>query len=302
MEYLPMGNLQQYREAQPDRHLLPMCVRSILNQSLQALQYLHDSGIMHRDIKPENILVATGEPLIKLADFGLSSLQRLPESFCGTPDYVAPEVYKGRDKRRKTYSNRVDIWALGVVAYQLLGCLSKDQMKDQLGWYRHIRSSLEPKGQPIFLSLKRMLVEDPLQRPSASQCLQDPWLRGMGRKSTDQQSKKRLNPFSPTESHRRPAQRPGPSTMTDCVTCSTSASSTEILLEKLYPRRSSDHHAQQNHRPTPQGPANNFWITRNRRLTEAQQDPDRTQTDAPLSSRTHHRTHALRDPLFGEIR
>ncbi len=72
-----MGNLQQYREAQPDRRLLPMCVRLILNQSLQALQYLHDLGIMHRDIKLGNILVATEEPLIKLADIGLSSLQNV---------------------------------------------------------------------------------------------------------------------------------------------------------------------------------------------------------------------------------
>jgi len=302
MEYLPMGNLQQYLEAQPDRRLLPTCVRSILNQSLQALQYLHDLGIMHRDIKPENILVATKEPLIKLADFGLSSLQRLPESFCGTADYAAPEIYEGKGKRRKTYSNRVDIWALGVVAYKLLGCLSRGRKKTQSEWYRHIWSSLEPKGQPIFLLLKKMLAKDPLQRPSAAQCLQDPWLRGLDRKSTGQQSRKRLNSCSPAESHRQPAQRPGPSTVAERVTCSTSSSSTEILLEKLYPQRTSDHNARQNHRPTPQGPANNFWITRNERLAEPQQDLERKKTAPPLSSRTLHTTSSLRDPLFGEIR
>ncbi len=146
-----------------------------------------------------------------------------------------------------------------------------------------------------------MLVEDPLQWPSASQCLQDSWLWDMSKKSINQQSKKRLNPFSLTESHHQSAQRLGLSMVTDCVTCFTFSSSTEILLEKLYPEQSSDHHAQQNHHSTSQGSANTFWITRNRHLIDAQQDSDRTQTDASLSSCTHHRTYVLQDSLFNKI-
>ena len=302
MEYLPMGNLQQYLNAQPNGRLLPTCVRSIINQALQALQYLHDSGITHRDIKPENILVATQDPLVKLADFGLSSLQRRPETFCGTRAYLAPEVYKGRGKQGEGYSNRIDIWALGVVAYNLLGGLSRVRTRTQFGWYRYIWSSVELQKQPAFLLLKRMLVEDPLQRPSASECLQDSWLRSLDEKSAGQQSKKRLHPFSPAESHDRPEQRLGPSTVPGCVTYSTSSSSTEILLGKLYPGQTSDHLAQRNHRPTPPGPASNFWITHDERVAKLQQDLDRKQTGAPSNSRTHHKASPLRKSLFGEIR
>jgi len=113
MKYLSMNNLQQYCEAQSD----PTCVRLILNQLLQVLQYLHNSDIMHQDIKLKNILIAIKEPLIKLVNFDLFSLQRLSESFCETLNYVAPEVYKERNKQHKPYFNQVDIWALSVVVY-----------------------------------------------------------------------------------------------------------------------------------------------------------------------------------------
>lgn len=302
MEYLPMGNLQQYLNAQPNGHLPPMCVRSILNQALQALQYLHISGITHRDIKPENILVANQDPLVKLADFGLSSLLPRPQTFCGTWSYLAPEVYKSRGQEGKGYSNKIDIWALGVVAYNLLGGLSRSRTRTQSGWYRYIWSSVEVQKQPAFLLLKTMLVEDPLQRPTASKCLQDPWLQSRDEKSAGQRSKKRLHPFSPAGSPGRLAQRLGPSTVPGCVTYSASSSSTEILLEEFHPGRTSDHPARQNCRPTPPGPASHFWTTHDSPVAKLQQDLDRKQTGAPSSPRTHHRTSPVRKSLFGEIR
>lgn len=62
------------------------------------MKYLHDKGITHRDLKPENILLCSpveNECLIKVTDFGLSKLfdaTTVMKTFCGTPNYLAPEV------------------------------------------------------------------------------------------------------------------------------------------------------------------------------------------------------------------
>lgn len=65
-------------------------------QAINALLYMHEKKIIHRDLKPENLLISKGE--IKLADFGLainfnekSSEKRI--TFCGTLDYISPEMF-----------------------------------------------------------------------------------------------------------------------------------------------------------------------------------------------------------------
>lgn len=72
---------------------------------------------MHRDIKPDNILLHNGS--IKIADFGfckpLESKEDMVQTMLGSPIYMAPEVIKG-----EVYTNKADIWSLGVVLYQML--------------------------------------------------------------------------------------------------------------------------------------------------------------------------------------
>lgn len=97
MERLSM-NLDSYRLAKPRSQLSVVAIQSVARQSLDSLEYLHRSGITHRDLKPENILVArddpiTNLPIIKLADFGLSSQRPELETFCGTLSYIAPEMH-----------------------------------------------------------------------------------------------------------------------------------------------------------------------------------------------------------------
>ena len=113
MEYLQDGNL---------RNQLPLHeyeTTALLYQGLQGLEYLHSQDVKHRDIKPENILIARRHPtlLIKLADFGLAKKGLVPESLCGTWEYVAPEIY---DRRPYTYA--IDIWSLGVIGFECLLC------------------------------------------------------------------------------------------------------------------------------------------------------------------------------------
>ena len=76
---------------------------------LLALECLHSNGIIYRDLKPENILLDR-EGHIKLTDFGLSKIRKDKEAlaftFCGTPEYVAPEIIRGEG-----YSKEVDFWA-----------------------------------------------------------------------------------------------------------------------------------------------------------------------------------------------
>ncbi len=72
----------------------------IFYQMVLAIKYLHDQGISHRDLKPENILLCSAEEnetLIKVTDFGLSKFfdnTQMMKTFCGTPNYLAPEVSK----------------------------------------------------------------------------------------------------------------------------------------------------------------------------------------------------------------
>ena len=74
--------------------------------------------MIHRDIKPENILIADLDTLhIKLCDFGWAThtINERRTTFCGTVDYVAPElVYQ------EPYDDKIDLWAVGILAYELL--------------------------------------------------------------------------------------------------------------------------------------------------------------------------------------
>ncbi|MCP5521032.1 MAG: protein kinase [Verrucomicrobiales bacterium] len=78
-----------------------------------ALEYAHDKGVVHRDIKPENLLLDR-EGRVKIADFGIASLVGVTGEKSGTPPYMAPEQQQG------TVDRRADIYALGVVLYEML--------------------------------------------------------------------------------------------------------------------------------------------------------------------------------------
>lgn len=78
------------------------------------MKALHDQGVAHRDIKPENVMVTHGT--CKLGDFGWATrCDQRRMTYCGTTDYVAPEIVQGLD-----YDLAVDLWCIGVLTYELL--------------------------------------------------------------------------------------------------------------------------------------------------------------------------------------
>lgn len=89
----------------------------LLRETVKGLETMHLSGKVHRDIKSDNILV-NGKGEVKLSDFGyaaqLTNHKNYRESIVGTPYWMAPELVLGLE-----YGTNVDIWSLGIVAFEL---------------------------------------------------------------------------------------------------------------------------------------------------------------------------------------
>ena len=82
-----------------------------------ALEYLHSKGIIYRDLKPENILMDE-KGYLRLADFGMAKKLKNNEkamSFCGTPEYLAPEIIIGEG-----HDKNADWWSFGILIYEML--------------------------------------------------------------------------------------------------------------------------------------------------------------------------------------
>ncbi|XP_011307069.1 calcium/calmodulin-dependent protein kinase type 1 isoform X3 [Fopius arisanus] len=91
----------------------------LIRQVLEAVDYMHEQGVVHRDLKPENLLYYSPDEdsKIMISDFGLSKMEDsgIMATACGTPGYVAPEVLAQRP-----YGKAVDVWSIGVISYILL--------------------------------------------------------------------------------------------------------------------------------------------------------------------------------------
>jgi serine/threonine protein kinase/TolB-like protein/Tfp pilus assembly protein PilF len=126
MELVEGGSITRYC----DEHRLTTAARLALFADVcAAVQHAHQKGIIHRDLKPSNILVIEedGRPVPKIIDFGVAKAleHRLTEAtlftelgvIVGTPEYMSPEQ---ADSRARDIDTRTDVYALGVVLYELL--------------------------------------------------------------------------------------------------------------------------------------------------------------------------------------
>jgi serine/threonine protein kinase len=121
MEFVDGPNL---REVIQSRAMKPAEALAVVPKLCDALQYAHEEGIIHRDIKPENVLMDK-RGRVKIADFGLAKMlgDTAPGytltgtgTIMGTPHYMAPEQLEAP----QTVDHRADVYALGVVFYEML--------------------------------------------------------------------------------------------------------------------------------------------------------------------------------------
>ena len=115
-EYVNDGSLAGWLKQHGGKASSIATACEILEGVLAGLAHLHERRIIHRDLKPENILLQRDNP--RVADFGISRLLRTTSqstNVSGTLAYMAPEAFDGKR------NERTDIWAVGVIFYQLLG-------------------------------------------------------------------------------------------------------------------------------------------------------------------------------------
>jgi len=117
MEYVSGAGLHTLIRQRDSR--LVGCRVNLIRQMAEAIQAVHTAGFIHRDVCPRNFIVAEDFQSLKLIDFGLTLPDlpafRQPGNRTGTPMYMAPEIVRHRPTDR-----RVDVFAFGVSAYELL--------------------------------------------------------------------------------------------------------------------------------------------------------------------------------------
>ncbi|XP_048510054.1 serine/threonine-protein kinase 17A-like isoform X2 [Athalia rosae] len=226
LELAPGGELQMVldKDEVPEERQ----VARLMKQILDGIAFLHSLNVAHLDIKPQN-LVLTGEfPEcdVKLCDFGISryiSHGADIREILGTPDYVAPEVLN-----YEPISLATDMWSVGVLLYVLLtGCSPFGGDSKQETFCNISRCRLdfpddlfEDVSEEARDLMRKLMVKDPSERLTVTECLQHPW-------------------FSAHESPETPLSLTQTTTTTTTTSSSTSTTSNAILSEEDDPRRSS---------------------------------------------------------------
>jgi serine/threonine protein kinase len=174
LEYCAGGEL--FRKLAREGALDGRTAARYICQVTEAAKYCHSKHIIHRDIKSENILISLNGDL-KLADFGVSvhTPKSRRETYCGTPEYMAPEILA-----HKPYDNKVDVWAIGVLLFELLAGWSPFQDENNAIMMNRIRavdlrfpSDMSPSAQDL---IRKFLQKNPADRIDLNAVRAHPWI------------------------------------------------------------------------------------------------------------------------------
>jgi len=151
-------------------------VQCYLIQLLKGLIYLRSHKILHRDLKLDNLFL-TDKLQLKIGDFGLATkldyLEEKRRTVCGTTNYLAPEVLKAE------YYYEVDVWAVGVIIYQLItgklpfNAKEKKIVEQNIMEVKYTFPDNAKISSTAKNLIKRILVKDRTKRPSYEEILMD---------------------------------------------------------------------------------------------------------------------------------
>jgi len=194
LEYAPKGELYtllksvgKFGDAQ---------AATYINQLADALSYCHSKKVIHRDIKPENLLLGIhGE--LKIADFGWSV--HAPSSrrttICGTLDYLPPEMIED-----KPHDERVDLWSLGVLCYELLSGKPPFETPTHDATYQRITRveyrfpiNLLPEACDL---ISKLLKKNPSDRLSLEGVMRHNWITKFAKVDSNPTNNVSLNTFA----------------------------------------------------------------------------------------------------------
>lgn len=178
--------------------------RDVVRCILSAVEYFHNHDIVHRDLKPENLLMLSeaDDSVLKVADFGLAKTIEgngvTMMSRAGTPEYWAPEILEAN-----LCGKPVDIWAVGIICFVLLGGYTPFHSKSRSTLFDNIRRAevnFHPKrwsgvSEEAKSFISALLVYDPVSRLTATQALQHPWMASDDELLAQQNLTENLNEF-----------------------------------------------------------------------------------------------------------
>jgi serine/threonine protein kinase len=184
MEYADGGDLSsRIKEAKKQESPKPFEPKLAMFWFLQicmAMKYLHDNHILHRDLKTANVFL-TSKNVVKLGDFGISTVLQntmaCAKTVCGTPYYFSPELCQS-----KPYNNKSDVWALGIIFYEVLTLtrpFNAKTLKDLIrkivvGQYEPIPASIPVEMRTLCASLLQI---NPAMRPSINRILDSSYVQ-----------------------------------------------------------------------------------------------------------------------------
>ena len=178
LDYAEGGDLESTLESGVTFPPEQICI--YLAEIAITLQYLHGLGIVFRDLKPSNVLICADGHL-KLTDFGLAkdlTEDNATKSFCGTNEYLAPEVING-----KRYSYAIDWWAMGIIGFRLVTGYLPFMSQNLSRLYDMIvkRDVKFPKtvDEVTKFFLEGLLKKNPAERLSGSDVMHHPYFAGI---------------------------------------------------------------------------------------------------------------------------